>query len=174
MEARKAGCPTDPRRVWWDEKDCERMTRHEFQAVQSLLGAVSYIADASEDLQKRLECIPAGKKRMAMAKGAVTAIANDIIGTMTVSQCRQMQNVMKDMDMRIVPKMTPKITNVIMSKENAMVLIDSAKARCALCTAGGDEIRRCPLYQVLEAIVPLEDYGDGLICPYVLAEWEDK
>ena len=164
----------DPRRVWLDEKDCERMTRHEFEAVRCLLGAVTYIAEASKDLQKRLGCIPSGKQRMAMAKGAVNALANDLVGTMTVSQCKQMQNVMNDMEIRMVPKMTPKITNVIMSKENAMVLIDSAKAKCALCAAGGDEIRKCPLYQVLEAIVPLEDYGDGLICPYVLAEWEDK
>ena len=95
------------------------MTRHEFQAVQCLLGAVSYIANASEDLQKRLECIPAGKQRMAMAKGAVAAIANDLIGTMTVAQCKQMQNVMKDMDMRMVPKMSPNSKNVIMTADHA-------------------------------------------------------
>lgn len=172
MEARKTGCPSDPRRVWWDEKDCERMTRHEFQAVQSLLGAVIYIANASEDLQKRLECIPAGKQRMAMAKGAVAAIANDLIGTMTVAQCKQMQNVMKDMDMRMVPKMSPSCKNVIMTADHAKTLIDSAKAKCDLCTASGTEIRACPLYKTLEAVVPLENYGDGLICPYVLAEWE--
>ena len=173
MEANKSGCPRDPRRVWWDEKDCERMTRHEFQAVQSLLGAVSYIANASEDLQKRLECIPYGKQRMAMAKGAVAAIANDIIGTMTVSQCRQMQNVMKDMEMRMVPKMSSRSGNVIMTKQAAMTLVDSAKHRCSLCTACDEDIRKCDLYSTLEAIIPLEDYGDGTLCPYALAEWEE-
>lgn len=173
MEPRKAGCPTDPRRVWLDDKDCERMNRHEFEAVRCLLGAVSYIANASEDLQKRLECIPAGRKRMAMARGAVNAIANDLIGTMTGAQCKQMQNVMKDMEMRMVPKLSPGSRNVIMTADAAKTLIDSAKSRCAICAASGDEIRRCPLYQVLEGLIPLEDYGDGLLCPYVLADWED-
>ena len=173
MEAHKKQCPSDPRRVWWDEKDCERMTRREFEAMRCLLGAVSYIAHASDDLQKRLESIPAGRKRLAMAKGAVNAVANDIIGTMTVAQCKQMENTMKDMDMRMVPKMSPSCKNVIMTADHAKTLVDSAKAKCALCAASGDEIRECPLYQTLEAVVPLENYGDGLICPYVLAEWED-
>ena len=173
MEARKSGCPTDPRRVWWDEKDCERLTRSEFEAVRCLMGAVSYLADASENLQKRLQCIPAGRQRMAMAKGAVAAIANDLVGTMTVAQCKQMHNLMNDMDMRMVPKMTPNNRNLIINADAAKVLIDCAKAKCDLCAASGDEIRACKLYQVLEAIVPLENYGDGLICPYVLAEWEN-
>lgn len=173
MEIHKKSAPSDPRRVWWDEKDCERMTRPEFEAMRCLLGAVSYIAHASEDLQKRLECIPRGRQRMAMAKGAISAVANDLIGTMTVAQCRQMQNVMSDMELRMVPKMTPKKTSVVMPKESAMALIDSAKARCAMCAAEGEEIRQCGLYQILEGLIPLDSYGDGLLCPYALAEWEE-
>lgn len=173
MEVHKKQCPSDPRRVWWDEKDCERMTRREFEAMRCLLGAVSYIAHASDDLQKRLESIPAGRKRLAMAKGAINAVANDIIGTMTVAQCKQMENTMKDMDMRMVPRMTPSNRNVLMTVEHAKTLVDSAKAKCNLCAASGDEIRACPLYQTLEAITPLEHYGDGLLCPYALAEWEE-
>ena len=165
--------PADPRRVWIDDKDCERMNRHEFEAVRSLLGAVSYIANASDDLQKRLEYIPSGKQRMAMAKGAVAAIANDLIGTMTVSQCRQMKNVMSDMEMRIVPKLSPGSKNIVMTSDAAKTLVDSARAKCAICAASGDEIRQCELYKVLEGVIPLENYGDGLLCPYVLAEWED-
>jgi len=173
MQIQKTGCPTDPRRVWWDEKDCERLTRSEFEAMRCLIGAACYISNASADLQKRLQSIPGGKQRMAMAKGAVDAIANDIIGTMTVAQCRQMQNVMKDMEMRMVPKMTPMPTNVIMTAKDAKVLVDSAKTRCHMCTACGEDVRACDLYKTLEAIIPLEDYGDGYVCPYAMAEWED-
>lgn len=49
------------KRVWMEEKDCERLNRGEFEAVRCLLGAVSYTAHARDDLQKRLECIPGGK-----------------------------------------------------------------------------------------------------------------
>lgn len=174
MELQKTGCPTDPRRVWWDEKNCERLNRHEFEAVRCLLGAVSYIARATDDLQKRLECIPGGRRRMAMARGQINAIANDLIGTMTVQQCKQLRNVMQDMEMRMVPKLSGKTNNVIMTKENAMTLVDSAKSRCSMCTACEEDIRKCDLYKTFESVMPLEDYGDGLICPYALAEWEDK
>ena len=160
----------DPRRVFWDEKDCERMNRHEFAGMRCLLGAVSYLAKASPELQKRLESIPSGKQRMALARGAVRALADDILGTMTTAQCEQMNNVMKDMDMQMVPKLSPNSTNVIMTAKTLSTLVACSRSKCHMCTAMDDDIRACELYKVLEALPSLEDYGDGLVCPYYKIE----
>lgn len=109
-----------------------------------------------------------------MLLGSAEAITNDIIGTMTVQQAKQMWNVMQDMEMRMVPKMTPGGKfNVLMTVESAKELVRSAQHRCDLCTAYGEEARACELYKVLEAITPLDDYGDGTTCPYYTREIED-
>ena len=162
----------DKRRVWWDEKDCERMTKHEMEGLRGLLAAVSYIADASEDLSKRLECIPYGKQRMTMLRGGARALGDDIIGTMTVDQCKQIQNFMKDMVITMVPKLTPGSQNVLINKDAAKMLIECSREKCKMCVADGEESRKCDLYKVLEGVVPLDDYGDGTTCPYYTAEFE--
>ena len=170
--AERAKTNPDPRRVWLEEKDCERMTRTEFSAVRGLIGAVHYIDGASKDLEKRLQSIPSGKQRMAMAKGAVNALANDLVGTMTAAQCKQMQNVMSDMKMQIVPKLSPNSTNVILQIGQVKDLVTCAQEKCRLCIATDEDARRCNLYKVLEAITPLDDYGNGMTCPYYRAEIE--
>ena len=162
----------DPRRVWWDEKDCERLTRMEFAAMRGLLAAVNYLTGAKDDLQARLNSIPHGKERMAMVKGGVEALANDIIGTMTVAQCKQLDNTMKDMKIQMVPKMTPMPQNVIVSKSQLQDLVTCAQEKCRLCTALDEDARECVLYKVLEAITPLDDYGNGMTCPYYRAEFD--
>ena len=164
----------NPRRVWLDDADCERMTKPEFEALRCLLGAVSYVAHANNDLQKRLECIPGGKQRMAMALGSIKAIAEDIVGTMTRQQAKQMQNSMSDLEMRMVPKLASIAQNVVLDKDIAKGLIDMAKDQCHGCVEDNNSCRECKLYQMLEAVTPLDDYDYGLICPYSLAEWEDE
>jgi len=162
----------NPKRVWMEEKDCERMKRSEYEAMRGLLAATSYIAHANDDLPKRLECIPSGKQRMKMLLGGVRALADDLIGTMTQSQCKQLRNTMADMEIRMVPKMTGMTQNVIFDKDLAKGLIDAAQEKCHGCVEDGIGCRKCSLYRVLEGIVPLENY-DGMICPYAVSEWED-
>lgn len=164
----------DQRRVWRDDKDCERLTRREYEAVECLLGAISYVAIAKDDLTKTLERIPHGMKRINMALGAIRSIADDIIGTVPVRQCKQLQNVMNDMEIRMVPKSTPSKTSVVLDASVAMELTDAAKIKCRECTMDGRQAMKCSLYKLLEGIVPLMDYGDGMMCPYALAEWEEK
>lgn len=164
----------DPRRVWWEEKDCERMTRSEFMGVRALLGAVHYVATAEGDLKKRLDCLPSGKQRMAMLRGAVQALAEDLTGTMTRAQALQMARTMADMEMQMVPKLTPGSRNVIMRVEQIKTLVQCAKEKCNLCTAMDQDARRCELYKVLEAIVPLDDYGNGMTCPYYLQTFDEE
>ncbi len=162
----------NPKRVWMEEKDCERMKRSEYEAMRGLLAATSYIAHGNDDLQQRLKCIPSGKQRMRMLLGSVRALADDLIGTMTRSQCQQLRNTMQDMEIRMVPKMTGMSQNVIFDKDLAKGLIDAAQEKCHGCVEDGNGCRNCALYKVLEGIIPLENY-DGMICPYAVSEWED-
>lgn len=157
----------------WPEEDCERMTRTEFEATRCLLGATSYLAHARDDLGKRLECIPRGKQRMAMLMGQVKSLSNQIVDTMTIQQAKQMRNVMADMEMRMVPKLTPSRSNILMPADAAKTLVSCAQYKCRECIAYGEEARKCELYKVLEALTPLDDYGNGLTCPYYRAEIED-
>lgn len=162
-----------PKRVWLRDEDCERMNRSEYEAMRCLLGAVSYTAHAKEDLQKRLECIPGGRQRMNMVLGGLKAIADDLIGTVPVGQCKQICNTMQDMEMRMVPKLTPMSQNVILEKDVAKALIDTTREKCAGCVEDEESCRECALYKVLESFLPLDTYEGGLLCPYSLSEWKD-
>ena len=162
-----------PKRIWLAEEDCERLRRAEFEAMRCLLGAVSYAATAREDLQKRLECVPDGKRRMNMVLGGLKAIADDLIGTVPRGQCRQIRNTMQDMEMRMVPKMTGMSQNVILEKENAKALIDVAMKQCRGCVEDDVSCRECGLYRVLVSFLPLDTYDNGMLCPYSLSEWKD-
>lgn len=162
----------NPKRVWFEEKDCERMKRDEYEAMRCLMGAVSYTAHADADLQKRLECVPGGKQRMKMLLGSMRAIADDLVGTMPQSQCRQLRNTMKDMEIRMVPKLSPMSRNVILDADLAKGLVDAAQEKCHGCVENAEECRNCSLYKVLEGFLPLSDYS-GLLCPYSVSEWID-
>ena len=162
-----------PDRVWLDDADCERMTRPEFEAARCLLGAVSYAAHANDGLSKRLNLIPDGPERMAGALQSIRDIADDVVGTMTSQQAKQMQHVMSDMEIRMVPKMAPISQSVLFDKDIAKGLIDIAKDRCRDCVEDNNSCKGCELYKILEAVTPPNDFESGLICPYSLAEWEE-
>lgn len=155
------------------DDQCERLHRNEYTGLKMLLAFVSISAYAREDLQKRLECVPHGKERMNMAVGGLRSVCNDLIGTVSRAQCRQIMGTMRDFEMRLLPKLTPGSTNIIMTKEQGKDLLDCARWKCHDCVEDGERCRECQLYKVLEATTPLDDYGDGMICPYALADWKE-
>ena len=161
-----------PERVWLEEKDSIRLNRGEFEAVRCLLGAVNYAAHAKDDLQKRLG-IFGGEARMDAVVQGLKDITDDVIGTIPVGQCRQLRNTMQDMEIRMVPKMSRMSQNIILEKENAKALIDRAMERCRGCVEDGEKCRECGLYKVLEGFLPLDTYGNGLLCPHSISEWID-
>ena len=164
----------NPKRVWREDDECIRMNRAEFEAVRCLLGAINYVAIAKDDLGKRLDAVPFGKRRMAMTLGGLRASADDLIGSMKRGQCKQIRNTMDDMDMRMVPKMTPSNKSVILEKDIAKGLVDAAMEKCKGCVESAEDGQKCPLYKTLESFLPLDDYeSGGLLCPYSRSEWRD-
>ena len=61
--------------------------------------------------------------------------------------------------------------SVMIYIDDVKELVDCARERCKLCTMDGSECRQCRLYQWLETNIPLDDYGDDLICPYARRDW---
>jgi len=154
------------------DADCERLTRTEFAATKMMLAHLSTAAYWLEDMQQRLQCVPYGRQRAAAAVGMLRAICDDVVGTVTKSQAKQLYGTMKDYELRLLPKLAPGSPNIIMTREEGVALMDLAREKCKSCVENGESCRKCALYKFLEATTPLDDYGDGLICPYALAEWE--
>lgn len=151
----------------------ERLTRTEYQNMIFLLHSVSICNYALEEMPKRIECIPNGTARLKMAMGQLRAIVDDLMGTVPDKQVLKIRGTVKDMEIRIVPKMTKRsVGSLLISTDDMRVLVNHAKAECRMCVMDGEEARKCPLQQTLSALLPLENYGDGTLCPYNLADWE--
>lgn len=155
------------------DEDCERLNRTQMTAVRMMLAALSVATYAKDDLRDRLECVPYGNERMRMAVGGLRAVVDDLVGTISRGQCRQIYGTMKDFEMRLLPKMTPGTTSIVMTKDEGKELLDCARWKCHDCVEDGNSCRECRLYKLLEATTPMDSYGDGMVCPYALAEWEN-
>lgn len=150
------------------DDQCERMNRQEMVGMKWLLSALSSVAYGQDDLAKRLEMIPNGRKRYRLMLGQLRSISNDLVGTMKVGQCKQIKNVMNDMELRLVPKMTPSVTRVSLEADDLRYIVNQAKKEtCLSCIKTDAECKTCEMYQILERIAPLDDYGDGSLCPYM-------
>lgn len=156
------------------ENERERVTRTEMHTLQWLLNALSSLCYAEDDLKSRLECVPNGRQRLKLNIGQLRSLLRDLFGTIPERQRRQIQNAANDMEVRLVPKMTPRKISLVLEEETAKELVNAAQAKCRYdCVPDLDGDRNCELCKILEAVIPLEKY-DSATCPYWHAEWEDK
>lgn len=151
----------------------ERLRRPEYEAVRCLLGAISYAAHARDDLKDRVDTVTNGRARMEVLVDGLKSFVDELLANVPDGQCRQLRNTMKDMEMRMIPKLTPMSQNVLMEKDNAKALIDRAMERCHGCVEDERSCLDCGLYKVLESMLPLDSYDNGMLCPYALSEWKD-
>lgn len=155
------------------DRECERVTRQEMNACKMLTTLVSVTTYAKDDLKKRLETIPDGHQRMDEALENIDSILRDICGTINIRQAKQLLNAAKELEVRLVPRYSPDHTAVQLNKEEYKQLIDCAREKCKFCTEDGDSCRNCQLYGILIERIPLENYDDGITCPYAYTEWEE-
>ena len=151
----------------------ERLRRPEYEAVRCLLGAISYAAHARDDLKDRVDTVTNGRARMEVLVEGLKSFVDELLAKVPDGQCRQLRNTMKDMEMRMIPRLTPMSQNVLMEKDNAKALIDRAMERCHGCVEDERSCLDCGLYKVLESMLPLDSYDNGMLCPYALSEWKD-
>lgn len=151
--------------------DAVRLRRTEKQAML----VMAYIATVYEDMQKelddRLEMIENGPQRMRILAEDADDLLNELRKTIPVNQRMNLQNTVNEYEIRLTPKMTPFKTNVIMQKEEFKELVDIARGICVECAESDTECKACRLYQLLTVLLPLEDYNNGMLCPYNLGEW---
>lgn len=163
----------DPRRVSLPAKECERMNRSEYQALETLVAFTQVFENVKGDLMKRAGKIKNGARRLNSAYNITNAIVSDIVGTITKPQARNLWNTMLDKDFRYTLRTTPIGNDVVIDADTVKDLITCAKDKCVGCVEDADSCRECKLYQCLEVITPLDDYGNGMLCPYWKEEVEE-
>lgn len=151
----------------------ERLRRGEFEAVRGLLAALNYAAHAQDDLKDRVDSVTNGKARITVLVEGLRAFTDELLDTVPTGQCRQLRNTMLDLEIRMVPKRTPATQNVIMEKDLAKALVDKAMEKCRDCVEGPEAATGCDVYKILESLVPLDSYDNGLLCPYNMSTWKD-
>ena len=150
----------------------KRFVNKEFSVLKRLTAFISELLYMKDDLQSRLELVPDGQKRMDRLLDDASQLAKDVIATGPETQKRQLYNTIKDFKVELTPKLTPGSANVLISKEQAMRLIDIAQEKCKTCVEDPASAKQCSLYKFLEITV-LPDSYDSLLCPYSQAKWAD-
>lgn len=154
------------------EEDRERLRRGEMILAQQVMVLASQAEFAREDLRKRMEMVPDGVARLDAACDGISELFQDMMGTVPEKQRRQMLNTARDYVMVFQPKAMPGNPRISLANEDFRELVELARYRCQTCADTAEEAKKCPLYRWMEANIPLEDYGDGLVCPYYTIGWK--
>ena len=154
--------------------DAEVLTSGEKAEMLFFVNAVSLIHDANDRLKNRIAMVENGPERIKRIADESYQLLEDIRVTIPEKQRRNLRNISMDMEIRMVPKMSPKHSNVIMTEDNFRELVNAARAKCKECTLDEDECQTlCDLFELLAAILPISEYKSGFLCPYNLANWGD-
>jgi len=153
--------------------DAWDITRQEKMSILFLMNTVSAMMDSREELKDRVSRIEGGQELMDEMVDSSEQLLTEIRKTIPTSQRVSLNNISKDMEMRMVPKMTPSKTTVLVQKEDFRQLVDAAQVKCRECTDDSVQCRQCGLFKLLQSVVPLEKYDGTFLCPYNMAGWEN-
>ena len=153
--------------------DAWPVTRGEKISILFLMNTVSAMMDARDELNDRINRIEGGTAAMGQMCQNAEWLLTEIRKTIPVNQRQNINNVSKDMEMRMVPKMTPSKTTVVLQKEEFRTLVDAAQTQCRECTDDNEECRKCKLFQLLTVILPMDRYDDTFLCPYNARDWSN-
>ena len=154
-------------------EDAWLVTRPEKLSILFLMNTVSAMMDSHEELKDRVSRIEGGPEMMDEMVTVSEKLLTEIRRTIPTDQRHNINNVSKDMEMRMVPKSTPRKTTVLVQKEEFRALVDAAQEKCRECTETNDDSRKCKLFQLLTVILPMDRYDIGFLCPYNARDWEN-
>lgn len=154
-------------------EDAWDVTRQEKMSILFLMNTVSAMMDSQDELKDRVSRIDGGPELMDAMVGSSEKLLTEIRRTIPEDQRMSINNISKDMEMRMVPKMTPSKTTVLVQKEDFRQLVDSAQVKCRECTDDSEQCRACGLFKLLKVVVPLDNYDGTFLCPYNMAGWEN-
>lgn len=154
-------------------EDAWLVTRGEKLSILFLMNTVSAMMDSREELKDRISRIDGGQEMMNAMCDTSERLLTEIRRTIPTDQRHNINNVSKDMEMRMVPKATPSKTTVLIQKEEFRTLVDAAQVKCSDCTDDNVECRKCKLFRLLTVILPMDRYDDSFLCPYNARDWEN-
>lgn len=154
-------------------EDAWPVTRTEKLSILFLMNTVSSMMDSREELRERVSRIEGGQEMMDTMCTVSEKLLTEIRRTIPEDQRHNINNISKDMEMRMKPKQTPSETKVIVEKEDFRELIDATQVRCRECTDDNEECKKCRLYQLLLIHLPLDRYDGTFLCPYNARDWEN-
>jgi len=153
--------------------DAKDLTRREKACLTFLMNAASALMEAKDDLSDRLTMIDGGQELMDTVANGAVKLLTEVRMTIPERQRTSLANTAKDYEMRLVPKMTPSKTCVVVQKEDFRHMVDAAQVKCRDCTEMNEDCHKCELFQLLQVVLPLEAYDTTFLCPYNTAEWEN-
>lgn len=153
--------------------DAVRLRRNEKFAMMHMMYAVTTLEDLQKDLSDRLDMVGNGHDRMRDAAALADRLLTDLRVTVPEDQRSSMEHTGEDYEMRLVPKLTPSKSNVVMTVDEFKALVDAARTRCRECILDGEECEGCDLYRLLTCVLPMDDYHCLNLCPYNLGEWKN-
>ena len=154
-------------------EDAWLVNRGEKLSILFLMNTVSAMMDSKNELADRISRIDGGTETMKSMCEQAEWILTEIRRTIPTEQRHNINNVSRDMEMRMVPKATPSKTMVLMQKEEFRSLVDAAQTKCHDCVDDNKECRKCKLFQLLTVVLPMDRYDVGNLCPYNMAGWEN-
>lgn len=151
-----------------------RMTRYERSAFLMLVCTEAILSTVGADLEKRLARVPNGMEKLKKAEELVTELERAILPTINKEQRKNLKETLHDYELRPVPKLTPRHTNLVVDKETLKTLVDAAQdGACTSCVKDAKEARNCRLHRTLTVITPMKEYDDGMLCPFNNVGWEN-
>lgn len=151
--------------------DAVRLKRYEKMSMITLSYAATIYGDLQSELGERLKMIPGGAETLKQISEATDDLLIALRKTIPENQRMNLQHTAQDYEVHLVPKATPSETTVIMTKDEFKDMVDLARVKCRECTDDDTQCKTCRLYQLLTSTLPLDDYDNGLLCPYNMGEW---
>lgn len=151
--------------------DAVRLNRSEKMAMITLAYVATCLEDLQGDLSERLKMVPEAPEVLNAVSKDTDKLLDALRMTIPVEQRMNLQNTAQEYECRLTPKMTPTKTSVVMQASEFKELVDLARAKCVDCMDSDEECEKCKLFRLLTVVLPLEDYHDGMLCPYNMGEW---
>ena len=151
--------------------DAVRLNRSEKMGMITLAYTATVLEDMQTEMANRFAMVENGPERLKTASDLVDGLLNEVRMTIPIEQRMNLQNTAHEFEVRLAPKATPSKTSVVMQKEEFKDLIDCARAKCLDCMMSDTECEKCKLFQMLTIHIPLDDYHNGMLCPYNMGVW---
>lgn len=152
-------------------EDAVRLNRSEKMGMILFAHVATVLEDLQTEMADRFAMVKDGAERLKHVSEETDKLLDELRVTIPVNQRLNLQNTAQEYEVRLTPKATPTTTNVVMTKDEFREMVDYARSMCMDCMLNEKECQKCNLYQMLTVLLPLDDYNNGMLCPYNMGEW---